>query len=102
MKKNQKKEEETLKRILEIIVRLQCKYPDQSVNRHIASLDIDTIDDMWAMSSTEFLHKLEKYEAELELDNNHLSVDDIMKDAMSLTPDNYKTFLNEGEEDNDY
>ena len=54
---------------------LKSRYPNFSIGRHISTATAD-YGDIWSMPDKELLHALQKYEAELEIDEAHV-VDDI-------------------------
>jgi len=72
---------------------LHIKYPQYEMGRHMATAfaDYGNMVDIWGLSGKEFLFALQKYQAELELDENNTAgeefVKQILEDGMNLGKD---------------
>lgn len=86
------------KEILNLLTQLHIDYPTFSMGQHIATAVAD-YGDFWGLTDKEFLFALEKYQAELSLDNENIAspdyVDKIIKDGEGL-------FDNKEEEEEDF
>jgi len=84
--------------VLEKLKDLNKKHPSYGIGRHISMALMD-YGDYWGITDKEFLHALEKYEAELEMDIvPDKDLDQIIKDGENLDT----LFINDEEEEEDY
>lgn len=81
MKKNEYRQS------ISILEKLHSLYPTYTIAQHIATAMAD-YGDFWGLTDKEFLFALEKYNAELDLDEQHIVTSDyvnkIIKDAETL------------------
>lgn len=75
------------KEIERVIHELHISHSDYNTGRHF-SMAFGEYGDVWDMSDKEMLFALEKYQAELQLDENNIAPEDyvnkIVKDGMNL------------------
>lgn len=87
------------KESVKLLTSLHKDHPTFSLGRHLATA-LCEYGDMWNISNKEFLFALQKYEAEMELNNDEKPheeyVNNIIKDGMNLD-----TILDE-EDDEDF
>lgn len=82
------------KKIISTFERLKKAHPTYNIGRHISTaLD----GDLWGVTDKEFLHALEKYEVELNMDKDHIDdeIDEIVRKGMHLDT----LFLDDEEEE---
>lgn len=75
------------KQALRVLDELHVKYPQFELGRHLSTA-LAEYGDIWGMTGKEMLFALEKYQAELELDNNNIAQEDfvqqILEDGMNI------------------
>lgn len=83
--------------ILEKLSELHKSHPSYGFGRHIA-MAFSEYKDIWGLSDKEALFALEKYEAELELDNDNIASPEYMEKLMKDVQ-NFENILEEDEEE---
>jgi hypothetical protein len=70
--------------IIKVLESLYKAHPTYNIGRHLSTA-LDGHIDVWGVSDKEFLHALQKYEIELNMDVNHEEdIEDIIEDGMNL------------------
>lgn len=72
MKKNE------FRHIIKLLDQLHTKYPSYTIARNISTA-LSDYGDFWGMTDKEFSFALEKYMAELELDDSHIVTEEYVK-----------------------
>jgi hypothetical protein len=65
-------------KILALLKELHKQHPTFNIGRHISTA-LDEYGDLWNVSDKEFLHALEKYKVEQDMDVPHETEEDINK-----------------------
>lgn len=79
---------------------LKAAHPSFSIGRHIATATSD-YGDIWSIPDKELAFLLEKYQAELEIDNAHV-LDDVFVNKVVEDGKDLNHILDEEEEEEDY
>jgi hypothetical protein len=74
------------RKIIQLLERLHKAHPTYNIGRHFATA-LDGYQDVWGVSDKELLFSLQKYEASLNMDRDHIDeeeLEEIIKDGMNL------------------
>jgi hypothetical protein len=74
------------RKIIQLLERLHKAHPTYNIGRHFATA-LDGYQDVWGVSDRELLFSLQKYEASLDMDRDHIDeeeIEEIIKDGMNL------------------
>lgn len=85
--------------ILQQLEILHRKHPSYNMGRHL-SMAFAEYGDVWSLSDKEALFALEKYEAELDLDNDNIASPEYME-QLYKDVENFDNILEEEDEDGD-
>lgn len=84
------------KRIQEVLAQLHSKYPTYNMGRHLETA-LSDYPNMWDIPDKEMLFALEKYQAELSLDESPTDIEKIIEDGLNLSQ-----YLEGEDYENDY
>lgn len=87
----------TYKAILKKLEELNKEHPSYGFGRHI-SMAFAEYKDVWGLTDKEILFALNKYEAELALDNDQIASPEYMEQLMKDV-ENFDNILNEEEDE---